>query len=191
MSLKTYYQPEQFGREYCIGGDLFEALSVRGFTDWSWGNDACPKFGSSSKRHGLYIWVDAKDPGQRELGRDHARFTVWECDSDGEPKGSGPAYEGEFMADLLAFLDEFIAAKAYAVGKKHVLRFLCWWGAGYATPQWQKENVKIVSSLYFCEGNGYDHHATGTVIALDVGGRADFTGPDGEHWVIRLPDGHI
>ena len=180
MSLKTYYQPEQFGREYCIGGDLFEALSVRGFTDWSWRNDACPKFISSQK--GLYVWLDAKDPQQREL-IDHRRFTVYACATDGELQGDGePVLETDDREEFLALVDSWNNVKRQ---KKSVLRFLCWWGAGY------KENVKIVSSLHFCEGNGYDPHATGTAIALDVGGRADLSGPDGEHWVIRLPDGHI
>tara|TARA_R110000868_G_C10487460_1_gene729876 strand:+ start:170 stop:454 length:285 start_codon:yes stop_codon:yes gene_type:complete len=50
-----------------------ERLLALGFTDESWGNDACPSF----ERDGVAIYVDYADPSLSEWqARDDTRFSV-------------------------------------------------------------------------------------------------------------------
>ena len=61
------YQKTFFTR--CI-----EDLKIpEGWEDCSWVNDACPSFYT----HGYQIFVDHKDPKQREVGENSLRFSIF------------------------------------------------------------------------------------------------------------------
>lgn len=69
-----------------------------GFDDMSWRNDACPRFDSEAL--GLTLWIDFKDPAQREIEHGGKRFTLVIGD---EPEA---IEESDDMADILAAIDD-------------------------------------------------------------------------------------
>jgi hypothetical protein len=63
---------------------LVTELESLGFTDESWGNDACPSFhlrvGNSMV---LVVWIDCIDPSMRDCGEQSCRFgfSINTCDA--------------------------------------------------------------------------------------------------------------
>lgn len=69
------------------------------FDDVSWHNDACPSFVSDAL--GLQIFIDYKDPNQREFPETE-RFSVQSQDHGVEV--SGPSLATDDWSEVLAFI---------------------------------------------------------------------------------------
>lgn len=52
-----------------------------GWTDTSWHNDACPSFQNQALR--LQVWIEFKNPADREYGDEIKRFGLYNIDEDG------------------------------------------------------------------------------------------------------------
>lgn len=80
----------------------FPALP-EGFTDSSWGNDACPSMINEAIR--LHIFVDYLDPAKRNFGGEQPRFQVAALDENGSFTGEDSLLDTDDWTEVLALID--------------------------------------------------------------------------------------
>ena len=120
------YQKTFFTR--CI-----EDLKIpEGWEDCSWGNDACPSFYTN----GYQIFVDHKDPKQREVGEDSFRFSIF---LEAEYGVGGWCIQSDDIEEIIKETKVSILSRPMEYDKEEYIKQLKMWDK----PKLSREELRI------------------------------------------------
>lgn len=163
------YQKSFFAR--CI-----EDLKIpEGWENCSWGNDACPSFYTN----GYQIFIDHKDPKQREVGEESLRFHIFLEAEYGH--GSGWSVSSDDLEEIIKETKISIFSRPMEYDKEEYIKQLKLWDK----PKLSSEEIRNEKEFYLLKDSLHDLWSQMESEKIDLNSATETIGSLAKHYLSK------